>query len=1366
MSAIPPAPAARRRWRWIARGLGAALVLVAAALVLAYWTRELWLAPTLAEALAERLSRSSGAEVRVGAIGGDWLDTVELRQIAWRDARPGAALAELDVALARVRWHPWRLLRGREDWLERIEVEGLLVRARAGQGAEASDREGGALQLPAALPSARIEARDIELELPIGQLALRSAQLEVGPRTDQEQRARLTAHVATWQPRSGPARSAALEVDLEWSAPRLAVQSLRLSGVECLSAAWIDLGAAERGELAARAALSAFGGELTAQGAWRQGALDCELTLADVELGPALELVVPRLAAPPACVLSGSGTLHLVPGRPADTRASFDARARGLRWAGRDVDELEATGSIAAGVLSVSTLRAARGTGSLSATEVVVPLGLDASATLHGARGELALRATDLPAWLDAPRPPGSFAARVPAHALELGARLTEVGLELDRGRLTTTGGTLVVRPSSIAWGPPESLLEGAHFDLDLGLQFEDLAALGAVLAMPGRWTGSLRGSLALEGTWRALEGGVDLEGRGVVASDLELGELRARLSANAQRVLVPELRTSGPLGELELAGTWIPSEMRIADAHLRARLALPQALLPNVFASGTIEVEAEARGTLSEPTGRVHVRAREVELLALGGHTLSRLDLSASVEPGRVAVEELALQAAGSELRAVGAFSHSVWRAPYTIELEAVEARRGELELALASPARATWERGAFDTGPVRFAGSAGELELDVSGAGGDLALEVSASQLDPMPLLAPLAPRGFLAEGIEGRATLAVRARQVSADAALEVGRLIPAAGVPELRFGAHGTLRDGRAHVDRFELARAGTGSLSITGGAPFDPLADQRYGPGPLALRGRFELEDLGRLPFDLARADLALTGRIGVDFDLTGEWSGARGALQVEGRELALVSRSGTPLFGPGTLSAHVLADESAMQLSDVQLMAPAQLELTGAGSLGLALAPADWIAGTAIELGAAPLDVQLRFAAADIAFLARLFDDVRRVAGRVEGDLALAGTLAAPEPSGSLRIRDAALRFAGNVPPLDVVHAELELEGLRLALPVLDGEVGGAPLSASGSLDWSGSEPRLELELEGREILIVHQPTLRLRSDADLHVSGPFSALEVTGKLELRDGRYTKRVELFRRDGGTRAAPGPPLELFSFESGPLSTLRLDVAITSREPFKVENNLVQGALRADLRLTGTGKAPELLGALFVDPTLVQLPATTLETTSGTLVFQRDDPLMPVLDVRLETRVRGYDVTVRATGPIDDPELELNSIPPLPSEDLLVLVLTGKPPDLTWDADTGEQAAQTVAFYVGKDLLSDWFGGDGGGDASWLDRIEWRTGVDMTASGEETSELMLRVAGAGRGAAGRTVWLRAENDAYDRVNYGVRFLFRLK
>jgi hypothetical protein len=85
-------------------------------------------------------------------------------------------------------------------------------------------------------------------------------------------------------------------------------------------------------------------------------------------------------------------------------------------------------------------------------------------------------------------------------------------------------------------------------------------------------------------------------------------------------------------------------------------------------------------------------------------------------------------------------------------------------------------------------------------------------------------------------------------------------------------------------------------------------------------------------------------------------------------------------------------------------------------------------------------------------------------------------------------------------------------------------------------------------------------------------------------------------------------------------------------------------------------------------------------------------------------------------------------------------------------------------QNVAVFIGKDLLQGWFGGTYEGE-SLLDRIEWRSGVDVTQTGGETSEVSIRLRGT-RSGTGRAIWLRAEQDVYDRNNLGLRFVFRRK
>jgi translocation and assembly module TamB len=220
-------------------------------------------------------------------------------------------------------------------------------------------------------------------------------------------------------------------------------------------------------------------------------------------------------------------------------------------------------------------------------------------------------------------------------------------------------------------------------------------------------------------------------------------------------------------------------------------------------------------------------------------------------------------------------------------------------------------------------------------------------------------------------------------------------------------------------------------------------------------------------------------------------------------------------------------------------------------------------------------------------------------------------------------------------------------------------------------------------------------------------------------------------------------------------------LRFDLRLRNGEPFRVDSNVARGSLRPNLALTGTGRAPVLTGALFLDPTSIPLPAATLELRSGTLALDRRDPLDPTLDFSMSTRVRGFDVQVRVAGRYSEPELELSSMPPLSSEDILLLLLTGRAPGAALAGDDAVDAAETVIVYLGKDLLSRLFEGEG----SMMERVEVQTGADVTQNGGSTAQVRIRVHGKAEGE-GRAIYLRGERDIYERINFGVRFVMRLR
>jgi translocation and assembly module TamB len=288
-----------------------------------------------------------------------------------------------------------------------------------------------------------------------------------------------------------------------------------------------------------------------------------------------------------------------------------------------------------------------------------------------------------------------------------------------------------------------------------------------------------------------------------------------------------------------------------------------------------------------------------------------------------------------------------------------------------------------------------------------------------------------------------------------------------------------------------------------------------------------------------------------------------------------------------------------------------------------------------------------------------------------------------------------------------------------------------------------------------------------MRGDVDFAISGPFERLAVNGTIGLTGGYYTRNIDFLSKIGSSAppAAEGGG-SLFSFTDPPLKDAVFDIRVTSIEPFMIRTNLVRGFLRPELSLRGTGELPFLVGRVYIDPSRVLLPSGRLTIQSGVLHFLAANPDRPELDLMAQSRVLDYDINVITRGPLDDLAITLSSSPPLPNEDLMLLLLTGQPPRDDVAAGTQSTASTNVMLYLGRDFLTRWLGDDSGAsDESIFDRFEMNFGRNVTKSGDQTVESSFRLSEDITGT-GKKYYLTGEKDRYDHYNYGLRLVFRLE
>jgi translocation and assembly module TamB len=225
-------------------------------------------------------------------------------------------------------------------------------------------------------------------------------------------------------------------------------------------------------------------------------------------------------------------------------------------------------------------------------------------------------------------------------------------------------------------------------------------------------------------------------------------------------------------------------------------------------------------------------------------------------------------------------------------------------------------------------------------------------------------------------------------------------------------------------------------------------------------------------------------------------------------------------------------------------------------------------------------------------------------------------------------------------------------------------------------------------------------------------------------------------------------------------------MTFNVKITAKEPFYVRNNLAMGSVCPDLVLVGTGENPLLVGKIYVESTRLYLPAGRMQLETGLVHFEQADPERPRLDLIGTSTMLGYDIQAVIEGPYDEPIVTLSSIPPLPNEELLMLLLTGQPPKKTAGRSSGMKHGLNIAVFLGRDLMSRLFGVESDEYAeSIIDRFEVEVGRAITRQGEDTIDSQFRLVDDVL-IDGDSLYLTGERDRFDYYNGGIKLVIRFR
>jgi autotransporter translocation and assembly factor TamB len=684
---------------------------------------------------------------------------------------------------------------------------------------------------------------------------------------------------------------------------------------------------------------------------------------------------------------------------------------------------------------------------------------------------------------------------------------------------------------------------------------------------------------------------------------------------------------------------------------------------------------------------------------------------------------------------------------------------------LILTTPAKGSWQQDQLSMNAVFQVDERSEVVFKLDGAiNKETTGEITARKLDSDGLLRSFIDDRYFFRGADIKAYF----KGLPDSPQVQLTGVIEEAGAKDVPFPLTGSFSIQYSNkgikISEFSWKSYERNTFTLTGFLPYDPMAEKPFLKGDLSLVGHVDFPSLEDVAVFLEPWGIG-KGRVDLDMDVTGSWDQPQGHLLLKAKGLQPPDTLRQYIDSAMDITCDIVSVDDSIFLKTASIdSALYTAQASGSWKHGFSLK--ELMQGQRKELRGqvtADADVQLK----DLNFLRNKISGLRRLEGDLQGNVHVSGSINDPAVTGSFSLQDGEVSHTFNLPMLSAIYLQGELEGKSIIIKKMQLEVGGSPVELSGSISRDKEAAEVSLNLTGQNVLLYRTNDMRMRGDVDFAISGPFERLAVNGTIGLTGGYYTRNIDFLSKVGSS----APPTSegggfLFSFSEPPLKDAVFDIKITSIEPFRVRTNLVRGVLRPELSLRGTGELPFLIGVIYIDPTRVLLPSGRLRVQSGVLRFLAANPDRPELDLMAQSRVLDYDINVVTRGSLDDLVVTLSSSPPLPNEDLMLLLLTGQPPRDDAAAGTQGTASTNVMLYLGRDFLTRWLDDETGeSDESIFDRFEMNFGRNVTKSGDQTVESSFRLSEEITGT-GKKYYLTGEKDRYDHYNYGLRLVFRLE
>ena len=308
--------------------------------------------------------------------------------------------------------------------------------------------------------------------------------------------------------------------------------------------------------------------------------------------------------------------------------------------------------------------------------------------------------------------------------------------------------------------------------------------------------------------------------------------------------------------------------------------------------------------------------------------------------------------------------------------------------------------------------------------------------------------------------------------------------------------------------------------------------------------------------------------------------------------------------------------------------------------------------------------------------------------GTLTADANIRGPLTQPSITGRAQLKDANLNVATLPNGISNASGVIVFTGDRATIQSFTGELGGGSVNVTGFASYTGTDVAFHFELAARRVRVRYPEGVSTMASARLTWTGSMQRSLVSGTATIQRTGFNPRTDF----ASILAQSAEPVRTSAVRTGFLGGMNFDIQIDTSPGVLVQSALAQQIqAEASLRLRGTLSNPVLLGRINITQGQTTFFGNKYIINQGSISFYNPVKLEPILNIDLQTRARGIDVTITISGPMNKLNVTYRSDPPLQFADIVALLATGRTPNSDLSLAARESGAAQSWQQLGASAL---------------------------------------------------------------------------